>query len=1049
VTFVDFFIRRVVFALVCAILVVLAGGVIVPTLPVEQYPQIAPPRVSVSAFYPGASGSEVESSVTIPLEQAINGVQDMRYITSSSSNDGRSSISVIFEPTRNIDLAAIDVQARVNSALPRLPADVRAMGVSVDKSSDSFVAAAALLSDDNRYDEKFMSNYADVVIRDALKRVRGVSDVAIFGERRFSMRLWLDPSKLASRGLSPNDVVNALREQNVQVAAGTLGLPPSREGLAYQISVRAVGRLVDAREFDEIIVRAQADGTIVRLRDVGRAELGAESYSLLSSWRGHRTVGLGIMQRPGSNALEVRREAATVLERLAKEFPPGLKYEWAFDVTEAMRASIHEVLVSLAEAIALVILTILVFLQSWRTTLIPTITIPVSLVGTFIFVKLFGFSINMLTLFGLTLATGLVVDDAIVVIENISRFIEEKKLPRRKAASVGMAEVTSAVVATSLVLVAVFVPVAFFPGTTGRIYQQFSLTIAFSIALSAFNALTLAPALAARLLTVTAAEEKNVFCRGFDRVLDLVRRGYARALAVVLRHRAPTLVAFVALLGLTAWVFDRVPRGFVPEDDEGWFMVIVNGPEGTSLDYNAKVFQEIDKIVATIPEIRGCFDVPGNNGPNRGTIYCSLWAWQQRRQKGSSLEGVFERLQPQLDTIGGANVILVNPPALPGGSSGFALQVEDQSSNPTVDRLATAMNSLVAAGNQDPLLTRVYSSFTANDPQAVVTVDREKAKALDVSLDEVFSTLQVFLGSEYVNDFVFGTRTYRVFVQADEGFRDRPKDIEAFYVRSRSGEMVPLGVLANVTMSSAPQSINHYNLFRSVAIQGAARPGVSSGQAIIAMEKIARKNLPAGMAFEWSATSQEQIDSGRQTVYTFLLGLIFVFLVLAAQYESFVLPLIIVLAVPIALLGALLMQWARGYANDLFCQVGLVMLIGLASKNAILIVEFAKELREQGRSIVRSALEAAETRLRPILMTSIAFLIGVVPMLLASGAGAASRHSLGTAVFGGMLVSTMLNLFFIPALYVVVESLRERIARRTAPVHAAEFAAPPPTAQAE
>jgi HAE1 family hydrophobic/amphiphilic exporter-1 len=1030
--FVDFFIKRVVFASVCAMIIVIAGGVVIPTLPIAQYPQVALPQVVVQAFYVGASATEVESSVTIPLEQQINGVQGMKYITSSSSNDGSSSISIVFEATRDIDLAAVDVQNRVNTALARLPADVRNLGVTITKNSGAFVGAAALFSKDERYDEKFLSNYADVNMRDRLKRIPGVAEVLIFGERRFSMRLWLDPTKLAARAISPGDVVAALREQNVQVAAGSVGLPPAPDKLQYQFSVRALGRLTEASEFGDVIVKSQNDGTIVRLKDIGRAELGAESYSSVSRWRGKRAVGLGILQLPGSNALQVKEDVVKELNRLATQFPPGLETEMAFDTTLAVSASVHEVLLTLIEAILLVVATIFIFLQSWRTTLIPAVTIPVSLIGTFAFVKLFGFSINTLTLFGLTLATGLVVDDAIVVIENISRFMEEKKLSAPKAASEGMAEVTSAVIATSLVLVAVFVPVAFFPGTTGKIYQQFSLTIAFSIALSAFNAITLTPALSARLLTVDHDRKKNVFFRGFDRGLDAVRRGYARALTVAVHHRVPMVALFLALLGLTGWVYTKVPSGFIPDDDEGYFIIVAQGPEGTSLGYTSDVLRQVEAMTEKIPEINGCFVVPGyspiGSGANKGVAFCSLVPWGQRDKPGSDVAGIIGRLRMPLLGIGGAFVLPFAPPSIQGVGNfgGFQFELEDQSSDPKIETLAKATSDLVQHGNESKSLSGVFSSFTANDPQLVVEVDREKAKTLDVSLDELFATMQIYLGSQYVNDFVFGTRTYRVYVQADQAFRSRPRDIEAFYVRSRGGQMVPLATIVKVSTTTTAQTINHYNLFRSTEIQGSPAPGFSSGQSLVEMEKVARESLPPGMAFEWSGISKEQLESGNQTLIIFALGLVFVFLVLAAQYESFVLPLIIILAVPIALLGALLLQWARGYANDVFCQVGLVMLVGLASKNAILIVEFAKELREQGVPVVEAAIRAAETRLRPILMTSIAFLLGVAPLLFAKGAGAASRHSLGTAVFGGMLVSTVLNLFFIPTLYAVIELFRER-----------------------
>jgi len=1035
VGFVDFFIRRVVFAMVCAIVIVIAGIVVIPGLPIAQYPQIALPQVVVTSSYVGASSAEVESGVTIPLEQQINGVQGMKYVTSSSSNDGTSVITVTFDASRDIDLAAVDVQNRVNTALARLPVDVRNLGVTIVKNSGSFIGAYALFSEDERYDEKFLSNYADVYMKDRLKRVSGVADVIIFGERRFSMRLWLDPDRLAARSMSPVDVLSALREQNVQVAAGSVGLPPAPSGQTYQISVRAVGRLVESSEFENVVVKSLPDGTIVRLKDVGRAELGAESYSQLSRWKGKRAVGLGIQQLPGSNALDVKKQVDASVAQLAKEFPPGLTYDTAFDTTAPVSASIRDVVMTLLVAILLVIATIYLFLQTLRSTLIPAITIPVSLLGTFAFVKLFGFSINTLTLFGLTLATGLVVDDAIVVIENISRVMEQQHLSPREAASKGMAEVTGAVIATSLVLIAVFVPVAFFPGTTGKIYQQFSLTIAFSIALSAFNAITLTPALSARLLRAEHAgdvQKKNVVFRGFDRGFDALRRGYTRGLEVAIRLRALTAVAFVALLGATGWLFLHVPQAFIPDEDQGYFIVIVQGPEGSSLDVTSNTMRGVEETLAHVPEIQGCFSVPGfsllGSGPNKGAIFCSLIPWDQRKGPEQDAMSLVARLRGPLMGVGGAFVIPFSPPAIQGVGNvgGFQFEIEDQTSEPKIENLAAATFALMGAGNQEPNLRGVFSAFTANDPQIVLDVDRDRAKALGVSLDELFATLQIYMGSAYVNDFVFGTRTYRVYVQADKQFRARPTDLTHFYARASSGQMVPLAELVKVTNTATAQSINHYNLFRSTEIQGSPAPGVSSGQALLAMQKVAKEHLPPGFSFEWSGLSLEQLESGGQTAYIFGLGIVFVFLVLAAQYESFVLPFIIILSVPVAMLGALLLQMARGYSNDVFCQVGLVMLIGMSSKNAILIVEFARELREAGRSVTEAALEAAETRLRPIVMTSVAFLLGVAPLLVATGAGSVGRRSLGTTVFGGMLFSTVLNLFFIPVLYILVETLRER-----------------------
>ena len=1030
--FVDFFIRRPVFATVCAILITLIGAVSIPTLPIAQYPSLALPQVSVSSYYTGASAEIVESAVTTPLELAINGVPGMKYIESTSGSDGASTVTVTFDVARDVDLAAVDVQNRVNSALGRLPNEVKQTGVSISKNSGSFVLAAALFSDDGRYDQKFISNYADVFLRDALKRIVGVSDVEIFGERKLSMRIWLDPARLAARQLTAADVVAALQEQNVQVAAGGVGLPPAPSEQSYQFSVRAKGRLVEASEFEDVILRAAPDGTMVRLRDVGRAELGAENYGNFLRFDGKAASGLGIQQLPGANALDVAERVKAELERLSKSFPPGLRYKVAFDTTLAVSESIHEVLTTLAEAIVLVILVIFIFLQSFRVTLIPAVTIPVSLIGTFAFVKLFGFSINTLTLFGITLATGLVVDDAIVVIENVSRVIEEKGLSPRQAASEGVSEVVGAVIATSLVLIAVFVPVAFFPGTTGRIYQQFSLTIAFSVAISTFNSLTLSPALGALLLRAVP-EHKGWFFRRVDGALLALRRGYGRVLAFLLRRRALVVLAFVGSLVGTLALVKHVPTGFVPDEDQGYFIVLVQGPEGSSLTLTEGVVKQAEAALDAQPEISGTFSVGGfsfgGSGSNKAILFVNLRPWGERRGKEHALGSVIGRLREPLSAIAGAEVIAFAPPSIDGVGNlgGFQFELEDQTGSGKLDDLAKMTEALTAAGKTEPRLRDVFSTFTANDPQVVVEVDRNKAKALGVTVSDVFTTLQVFMGSQYVNDFDFNNRTYRVYVQADQPFRANPKDLERFYVRTGAGAMVPLASLIRTSSATTASVINHYNLFRSTEVSGSPAEGVSSGEALLAMEAVARKALPNGASFEWSGISKEQIESGGKATLIFALSLLFVFLVLAAQYESFALPAIVILAVPMGVLGALGAQLLRGYSNDVFCQIGLVMLIGLSSKNAILIVEFAHQLRLRGQTILEAAIEAAETRLRPILMTSLAFLLGTLPLLVATGAGSGSRRSLGTAVFGGMLVSTVLNLFFIPVLYVLLETARERL----------------------
>ncbi len=1024
-----YFIRRPVFAAVCSILLTLAGAIAIPTLSISQYPDLAPPQVTVTSTYVGASAEVVESNVTIPLEQELNGVEGMRYITSTSSNNGQSQITVTFEPTRDIEVAAVDVQNRVGRAASRLPAQVNQTGIVVNKASNQLLVVLGLSSPDSRYDAKFLSNYADVYLKDALKRVRGVGDVRIFGERKFSMRVWLDPTELARRRLTAQDVVRVLQEQNLQVAAGQVGQAPSRDDQPYQISLRARGRLAEPEEFGEIVVQRSPDGRLVRVKDVGRVELGAESYDTLSRADGKTGVAIAIFQLPTANALDVRDGVIAEVDRLSKQFPPGLEYRTAFDTTLAVRASVHEVMHTLVEAIALVILVIFLFLHGWRSVLITALTLPVSLVGTFAFVKLFGFSINTLTLFGLTLATGLVVDDAIVVIENIERLMHEKSLTPRQAARESMKEVAGAVVAISIVLVAVFVPVALFPGTTGAIYRQFALTIAASVALSTFCALTLTPALSARLLRAQHGE-KWVFFRWVDRVLDRTRELYGRLLRRLLKHPVLVLGAFVLCLAGTVVLFRTVPTGFIPDEDQGLVFVAVQGPEGASLAQTEKALRQVEQVLAAQPEVHAMLAIGGvglqSSGPNQGTVYASLKPWEERPGRASSVAGLIERLRAPLGAIGGARVIPLQPPAIRGVGTvgGFQYIVEDTSGTHGLDVLAAATDELVARGNEGGTLRGVLTSFTANTPLLDVEVDRQKAKSLGVPIEQVFGTLQLYMGSQYVNDFNYASRTYRVYVQAEQQFRDSPQDIGTFYVRSDGGDMLPLESLVTVTPTTSAQVIRHYNLFRSAEVNGQAAPGVSSGRAMQAMEELAAQLLPEGLRGEWTGLSLEQQESGGQTLVIFGLGLLFVFLVLAAQYESFLLPFVVILSVPLAIMGALGAQGLRGLANDVFCQVGLVMLVGLASKNAILIVEFAEQLRESGKGALEAVVQAAEVRLRPILMTSIAFLLGVVPLMGATGAGAASRNSLGTAVFGGMLVSTVVNLVFIPGLYVLVQRLR-------------------------
>ena len=1045
--FVDFFIHRPVFATVCALLIILAGAICIPNLPVAMYPSLAPPVVSVTASYVGADANTVEKAVTIPLEEAINGVEGMRYITSSSTNSGSSEIDITFQTGYNLDIAAVDVQNRVASAEGRLPGEVISTGINIQKSNYNFVFGAGFYTLDGRYSSEYISNYLDIYVKDALKRVPGVGDVIIFGERKYAMRVWLDPIRLAARGLTATDVVNALTEQNVEIPAGALGQPPSNSKQAFQIPVRVVGRLTNPDEFNNLIVKYSSNG-LVLLKDVGHAEIGAENYSTVLEYQGYPAMGIGVEQLSNANALDVDRRAKAALDQLSKNFPPGLQYAIAFDSTSAVGESIREVLVTLAEAIIIVITVIFLFLLDWRATIIPAVTIPVSLIGTFAFIRIFNFSINSLTLFGITLATGLVVDDAIVVIENVQRHIHMEHSDPHEATSRAMSEVTSAVIATSLVLIAVFVPVSFFPGTTGILYRQFSLTIAFSIAISAFNALTLSPALSALFLRGEEARPRQLdflhiravsrvfaaFIHGADAFINWLASTYARIIHVALQLRYVLLLVFFAGLAATVLTYRAVPTGFIPQEDQGYFMVLVQAPPGSSIAYTTNLAERGEAIIGQNHDVGGLFAVIGfsfaGSASNSGMMFVNTQGAGQQAGKGHSTADVLRDVGPKLQMLmfapNGGLVQAFEPPAVEGVGSfgGFQFELQDQGGNSLSDLDRVAHQIMGGGGHKE--LTGLFTTFSANDPQELVTIDRDKAKAMGVSISQIATTLNVFMGSEYINDFDYNDRTYRVFVQADRPFRMTAGDLHSYYVRSDSGQMVPLDNLVSVVESAGPPVITHYNLFRSVEIDGSAAPGYSSGQAIAGMEKLARETMMRGMGFQWTGLTLDEIESSGEAVIIFALGLVVVYLTLSAQYESFALPFIILLAVPMAVLGALGLVSLRGYANDVYCQIGLVMLIGLSAKNSILIVEFAEQLRRKGRSISEAAIEAAELRLRPILMTSFAFILGVLPLVFATGAGALGRRSVGTTIVGGMLLSTVLNLIFIPVLYVILRRLLGR-----------------------
>jgi HAE1 family hydrophobic/amphiphilic exporter-1 len=1075
------FLTRPVLAIVCSLIVLIGGGVVIPTLPIAQYPQIAPPVVTVTAVYVGASPQAVEAQVTTPLEQAVNTVQGLRYISSTSAQ-GVSNITLTFNLGVDLDIAAADVQNATQTALGQLPASVQQLGITVSKNSGTFVMGIALVSDSKQYGALELSNYAQLNIVNNLSRVPGVSGIRIFGQRQYAMRIWLNPRLLAAQGLDVGDVVSSLQEQNVAIGVGSIGSPPAPPGTPYTYTVNAVTQLSNPAEFANIILRSNANGGYTRLGDVARVELGAQDYSSALRFDGHsRVVGLGVQQYSTANALDVSRAVTAQMEQLSKTFPPGVSYTVAFNTTTFVRESIKEVLITLLLSIVLVVLVIYVFLQNPRSTVIPAATIPVSLVGTFFVMKIFGFSINTITLFGLTLATGLVVDDAIVVIENIARHIElnrGKKSPIESAAE-AMTEIQSAVVASSLVLLAVFIPVGFFPGTTGQLYKQFALTIAAAISISLFQALTLAPVLSARLLGEDP-ESKFVFFVWFNRGLKNFREWYARQLPKAFRYRWWVAGVFAGALALTGVLFLSTPQAFIPDEDQGYFIMLVQTPEGTSLEGEQRIAKQAEKIVRAQPEVAHLFDVGGFSfsgaAPNRGLMFALLTPWGDRacsplnalllRPCPHSVSSLLQRLNGMFYMqIPQAQIFAFNPPAINGVGTvgGFQFELEDRG-NVGLDKLMGLTYAMMGAAAKDPRLSGVFTQFRINSPQLQVNIDRNKAKAIGISLNDIFQTMEVELGSLYVNNFTYLNHSWQVDVQADAPFRNNIASLQQIYVHNGSAAtniptgtnpfatpppgsattqttatgvvMTPLNALMNVKMQLGPPVITHYNLYRNIELQGSSAPGHSSGEAITAMEQLARQILPSGVSYEWTGLQLDQIAAGPLAVLIFALGIVFVFLVLSAQYESFIDPLIVLLAVPAALFGALAFINIRHFpipflfdpslAQDAYAQVGYVMLIGLASKSAILIVEFANQQLEQGANVVQAALRAALTRLRPILMTSIAFVIAVTPLVFASGAGNAARHSLGTVVFGGMLLSTFLNLAITPVLYVIIKSLELR-----------------------
>lgn len=1028
--FSQFFITRPKFAFVISIFITLVGALSIQALPVAQFPQITPPTVKVSAVYPGASAEIVEETVAAPLEAAINGVENMIYLSSKSSNDGSMNITVTFDIGTDADLAAVNVQNRVAAATAKLPEEVVRRGVVTRKSATDMVLVINLTSPQGSHDGVFLSNYAAVNLRDALARVPGVGEATILGELAYSMRIWLDPQRMASFGITASDIAAALREQNVQVAAGQIGAPPLTDDQVYTWSVVTKGRLADAEEFSNIMLRVTEDGAQVRLADVARVELGAASYNAYGRLNGQPSVVMAVYQLPDANALNVADSVRAELDELSGNFPPDLAHSILYDTTRYVRISIEEVIQTLFEALVLVILVVFIFLGDWRSTLIPAIAVPVSLIGTFAVLLAFGFSINTIVLFALILAIGIVVDDAIVVVENTQRHIGEGKSPV-EATRLAMAEVSGPVIATTLVLLAVFVPVTLMPGMTGELYRQFAITISAAVAISAINALTLSPALCAVLLK--GESEGPAWFRAFNRFFGGITRGYLGAVRFLVRRILVSVVVLGIMLVGVWQLFSALPGGFVPNEDQGAFMVELNLPDGASLNRTEAVLTAVERQILDIPGVTDVMAVPGFSILDGALSSSSAFAigiledWEERTEPEKSLRTILGKLQAIAMTLPDARLLPFVPPPIPGlgATSGFEFVLQDRSGG-TPAELESAMNALLVEANGSAELSRVFSNYSTSIPRIRLDIDRAKAKALGVPLSEVFTTLQAQLGGLYVNDFNLSGRVYSVMIQAESGDRDAPEDIGKLFVRNVAGEMVPLSALVSHDTVTGPNVVNRYNLYRSATINGGAAPGYSSGEAIAAMERVAQEHLPDSMGFEWTGMSYQEIKAAGQTTIILVLSLLFVYLFLVAQYESWTIPVAVLLSVPVAILGALLAVAVAGMPVNLYTQIGLVMLIGLASKNAILIVEFSKHLREQGHSILEATMRGAELRYRAVMMTAIAFILGVLPLVLASGAGAASRVSIGLAVFGGMLAATVVGVIMVPPLFYMVQTLRER-----------------------